>query len=50
MSATAFGSSRGPTNWNVRDWRMEVVSGEREKLSANTRVLETLNRRLDEYL
>jgi valyl-tRNA synthetase len=28
----------------------EVVSGEREKLSANTRVLETLNRRLDEYL
>ena len=28
----------------------EVVSGEREKLSANTRVLEILNRRLDEYL
>jgi valyl-tRNA synthetase len=28
----------------------EVVSGEREKLSANTRVLETLIRRLDEYL
>jgi valyl-tRNA synthetase len=29
---------------------VEVVSGEREKLSANTRVLETLNRRLEEYL
>jgi valyl-tRNA synthetase len=28
----------------------EVVSGEREKLSANTRVLETLSRRLEEYL
>jgi valyl-tRNA synthetase len=28
----------------------EVVSGEREKLSANARVLETLNRRLEEYL
>ena len=29
---------------------VEVVSGEREKLSANTRVLETLTRRLEEYL
>jgi valyl-tRNA synthetase len=28
----------------------EVVSGEREKLSANTRVLETLTQRLKEYL
>ena len=28
----------------------EVVSGEREKLAANTRVLETLTRRLEEYL
>jgi len=28
----------------------EVVSGEREKLDANTRVLETLTRRLEEYL
>jgi valyl-tRNA synthetase len=28
----------------------DVVSGEREKLSANTRMLETLNRRLEEYL
>jgi valyl-tRNA synthetase len=28
----------------------EIVSGEREKLSANTRVLETLTRRLEEYL
>jgi valyl-tRNA synthetase len=28
----------------------EVVSGEREKLAANTRVLETLSRRLEEYL
>ena len=28
----------------------EVVSGEREKLSANTRMLETLNGRLEEYL
>jgi len=28
----------------------EVVSGEREKLSANTRMLETLTRRLEEYL
>jgi valyl-tRNA synthetase len=28
----------------------EVVSAEREKLSANTRMLETLNQRLEEYL
>jgi valyl-tRNA synthetase len=28
----------------------EVVSGEREKLDANTRMLETLTRRLEEYL
>jgi valyl-tRNA synthetase len=28
----------------------EVVSGEREKLDANTRILETLTRRLEEYL
>ncbi|MCA1687511.1 MAG: valine--tRNA ligase [Actinobacteria bacterium] len=28
----------------------EVVSGEREKLSANTRILETLTQRLEEYL
>jgi valyl-tRNA synthetase len=28
----------------------EVVSGEREKVSANTRMLETLNWRLEEYL
>jgi valyl-tRNA synthetase len=28
----------------------EIVSGEREKLSANTRMLETLIRRLEEYL
>jgi valyl-tRNA synthetase len=28
----------------------EVVSGEREKLSANTRMLETLTQRLEEYL
>ena len=28
----------------------EIVSGEREKLSANTRMLETLTQRLEEYL
>ncbi|MBA2534892.1 MAG: hypothetical protein H0V21_07760, partial [Rubrobacter sp.] len=27
-----------------------VVAGEREKLDANSRMLETLSRRLDEYL
>jgi valyl-tRNA synthetase len=29
---------------------VEVVSGEREKLDANTRMLDTLARRLKEYL
>ena len=29
---------------------VEVVSGEREKLDANSGVLETLTRRLEEYL
>jgi valyl-tRNA synthetase len=29
---------------------VEIVSGEREKLDANTRMLDTLTRRLEEYL
>ena len=35
----------------VRDQRAgEVVAGEREKLDVNSRMLETLSRRLDEYI